>query len=60
MASKTFLNAEPCIPFGCANENACGAELGNISLQNSSAKCKARYSILEKLDLDRVAELTRK
>ena len=57
-ASKTFSNTEPSIPLGCVNENACGGELGSVNLQSSSPKRKARHSILKKLDLDRVAELT--
>ena len=52
-ASKTFS-----IPHGCVNENACGGELGSISIQSSSSKRKARHSLLKKLDLARVAELT--
>ena len=56
--SKTFSSTEPSIPHGCVNENACGGELGSVSLQSSSPKRKARQSILKKLDLDRVAELT--
>jgi len=49
---------EPSIPPGHINKNACGGELGSFSLQSSSPKCKARHSVLKKLDLDRVAELT--
>ena len=60
MASKTFSRTELSIPFSCINENACGGELGSISLQNSSPKRKTRPSVLKKLDLDRVAELTPK
>ena len=56
-ASKTFSSTEPSIPHGCVNENACGGELGSISIQSSSPKRKARHSLLKKLDLDRVAEL---
>jgi len=55
---KTFSNTEPSILLGRVNENACGGELGSISLQSSSPKGKARHSILKKLDLDRVDELT--
>jgi hypothetical protein len=58
MPSKTFSNTEPSIPLGCVNESACGGELGSVSLQSSSPKRKARHSILKKLDLDKVAELT--
>jgi hypothetical protein len=58
MTSKTFSSTELSIPLGCVNENACGGELGSISLQNFSQKHKARHSVLKKLDLDRVAELT--
>jgi hypothetical protein len=46
-ASKTFSNIELSIPFGCVNENACGVELGSVSLQSSSPKRKARHSILK-------------
>jgi len=56
-ASKTFSSTEPSIPHDCVNENACGGELGSISIQSSSPKRKARHSLLKKLDLDRVAEL---
>jgi hypothetical protein len=58
LASKTFSNTEPSVPLGCVNENACGGELGSVSLQSSSPQHKARHFVLEKLDLDRVAELT--
>ena len=51
----TFHN---CIPLSRVNENACGGQLGSISLQSSSPKRKARNSVLKKLDLDRVAALT--
>ena len=56
--SKTCSSTEPSIPLGCVNENACGGELRIVSLQISSPKRKARHSVLKKLDLDRVAELT--
>jgi len=58
MTSKLFSNTEPFIPFGCVNKNACGRQLGSISLQSSSSKHKARHFVLTKLVLDRVAELT--
>jgi hypothetical protein len=58
MTSKMFSSTEPSIPFGRVNENACGEELGSISLQSSSSKCKARLSVPTKLVLDRVAEMT--
>jgi len=57
-SSKTFSSTEPSIPLVHVNENACGGELGSVSLQSSSPKCKARHSVLKKLDLGRVAELT--
>ena len=57
-SSKTFSSTEPSIPLVHVNENACGGELGSVSLQSSSPKRKARHSVLKKLDLDRVAELT--
>jgi hypothetical protein len=50
--SKTFPSTEPSIPLGCVYENACGGELGSVSLQSSSPKRKARQSILKKLDLE--------
>jgi hypothetical protein len=56
MASKTFSSTEPSIPLGCVNENAC--ELRSISPQSSSLKHTARPSVLKKLDLDKVADLT--
>jgi len=58
MASKTFSSTDPSIPHGRVNENACGGELGSISIQSSSPKRKARPSLRKKLDLDRVAEFT--
>ena len=58
LTSKTFSSTEPSIPLGRVNENACGGELGSVSLQSSSPKRKARHSVLKKLDLDRVVELT--
>jgi hypothetical protein len=57
-ASKTFSNTEPSSPLGFVNGNACGGEFGSVGLQSSSPKRKARHSVLKKLDLDRVAELT--
>jgi hypothetical protein len=57
-ASKIFLRTEPSIPLGCANENACGGELWSVCLQSSSPKHKGRLSVLKKVYLDRVAELT--
>ena len=57
-SSKTFSSTEPSIPLVHVNENACGGELGSVSFQSSSPKSKARHSVLKKLDLDRVAELT--
>jgi hypothetical protein len=57
LTSKIFSSTEPSIPFGCVNENACGRELGSISLQSSS-KWKARHCLQTKVVLDRVAELT--
>ena len=39
-APKTFSYTEPSIPLGCVNENACGGELGSVSLQNSSQNTK--------------------
>jgi hypothetical protein len=56
--SKIFSSTEPSIRLGYANENACGGELGSISLHSSFPKCKAKNSVLKKFDLDRVAELT--
>ena len=56
--SKTFWSTEPSSPLGYVNENACGGELGSVSHQSSSPKHKERHSILKKLDLGRVAELT--
>jgi len=56
--SKTFSSTGPSISLGLVTENACGGELGSVSLQSSSSKRKARHSVLKKLDLDRVAELT--
>jgi hypothetical protein len=56
--SKIFSNTEPSIPFGRVNENACGRDLGSISLESSSSKHKAMHFVLTKLVLDRVAELT--
>jgi len=58
MTSKIFSSTEPSIPFGCVNKNACGGELGSISLESSSSKHKARHFVLTKLILDRVAEMT--
>ena len=58
MTSKIFSSTEPFILFGCVNKNACGGELGSISLQSSSSKHKARHFVLTKLVLGRVAELT--
>jgi hypothetical protein len=52
---QKFLSTESSIFLGCGNENSCGGELGSISPKSSSPKCKARHSILKKLDLDRVA-----
>jgi len=54
--SKTFSSTQPFIPRGCVNENACGGELGSVSLQSSSPKHKAWHSVVKKVDLDRVAE----
>ena len=45
--SKTFSSTEPSIPLGCINENACGGELGSVSLQSSSPKRKERHSVLK-------------
>jgi len=56
--SKIFSSTEASIHLGCVNKNACGGELGSISLHSSSPKRKARHSVLKKFDLDRVAELT--
>jgi len=36
MTSKTLWSTEPSIPLGRVNENACGGELGSVSLQSSS------------------------
>jgi hypothetical protein len=58
MTCKIFSNTEPSIPFWCVNENACSRELGSINFQSSSPYCKARHSVLTKLVLDRVTELT--
>ena len=58
MTSKIFSSTEPFILFGFVNKNACGGELGSISLQSSSSKHKARHFVLTKLVLDRVAKLT--
>ena len=55
-ASKTFSSTEHSIPCGCVNENACGGELGSVSLHSSSPKHKAWHSVVKKLYLDRVAE----
>jgi hypothetical protein len=54
--SKIFSDTELLVPFGCVKENACGGELGSISLQNNSSKRKARHFVLTKMVLDRVAE----
>jgi hypothetical protein len=59
-ASKTFSSAQPSIPLGFFNKNACDGDLGSVNLQSSSPKRKARHSVLKKLDLDRVAELTQR
>ena len=37
MTSKTFSSTEPSIPLGRVNENACGGELGSVSLLRSVA-----------------------
>ena len=58
MTSKIFSSTELSIPFACVNENACGGEIGSISLQCSFSKCKARHFVLIKFVLDRVAKLT--
>ena len=47
-SSKTFSSTEPSIPLVHVNENACGGELGIVSLQSSSPKRKARHSVLKK------------
>jgi hypothetical protein len=41
-----------------ANESASGQELGNVNLQSSSPKRKARHSLIKELGLERVAQLT--
>jgi hypothetical protein len=56
-ASKTFSSREPSTPLGSVNKIAV-VENSGVSLQSSSPKHKARHSVLKKLDLDRVAELT--
>jgi len=48
MESETFSSTEPSIPLGHVNANACGGELGRISLQCSSPKRKARHSVLKR------------
>jgi hypothetical protein len=45
--SKTFSNTEPSIPHGYVNLNACGGELGSVSLQSYFPKRKARHSVLK-------------
>jgi hypothetical protein len=51
--SNTFLGK--IMPFACPNENACGGELRSISPQSFSP-VQARHSVLQQLDLDRVAK----
>jgi hypothetical protein len=56
--TSTFSDEDTSFLLGCANESACGGELGSINLQSSSPKCKVRHSLLKELGLDRVVNLT--
>jgi hypothetical protein len=47
--STIFSIAEPSIPHGYVNLNACGGELEGVSLQSSFPKRKARHFVLKTL-----------
>jgi hypothetical protein len=57
-ATFTFPNKETVFPVGLVNKNACDGELGSIKPQISSQKRKAYHSVLKKLDLDGVGDVT--
>lgn len=54
----TFPNKGTVFPVGLVNKNACDGELGSIKPQTSSQKLKAYHSVLKKLDLDGVGDVT--
>ena len=55
-ATNKFSDKETSIPIGVVHENACSGELGRIKPQ--TAKYKVCHSVLKKLDLDAVGDLT--
>ena len=57
-ATNKFLDNETSFPVGVVHKNACSGEIGSIKPQTSSQKCKGRHSVLKKLDLDGVGDLT--
>jgi len=57
-ATNTFSDKETSIPAGVVHENACSGVLGSIKPQMPSQKRKACNSILKKLDLGGVGDLT--
>jgi len=57
-ATNKFSDKETSFPVSVVHENACGGELGSIKPQMSSQKCKAYHSVIKKLDLGGVGDLT--
>jgi len=57
-AETSSFSKEDTFPLCSANESESGGKLGNINLQSSTPKHKARLSLIKELGLDRVAKRT--